>query len=369
MKHFTLATKTLLVIVFYFSMFNQWDRNPIYESNGIPLNRQWSYNSANYLFMDASYSLNGNFEWVNINTDTNLITKSDRHPLHPILSAERKQALNLEYNVNGATQDKIVVYAPNQKYVIYRGTPLSQEADESTRLALQIGNIENGKSILTSILLYSTNINYSFAVRWSGDNTAALITSITSHAGIYSYYIDKIDANLQNIRVTPLQDTRFTGEEYSVTSVGGLSHDGKILLLAAFNRLILYNIETDKRVIVTLNYRPNNQDTTIRFVEDRFVVYISQDILYWYDSLSKTTVTHNIKWCAPDNKEGQRRLYDLSPDGRKVAITLYNDSQGELYICDLPPFPVFATPQPPPNIILPPAQPTLINPLPGGGGE
>jgi hypothetical protein len=28
-----------------------------------------------------------------------------------------------------------------------------------------------------------------------------------------------------------------------------------------------------------------------------------------------------------------------------------------------------ATPQPPPNIILPPAQPTLINPLPGGGGE
>jgi hypothetical protein len=81
--------------------------------------------------------------------------------------------------------------------------------------------------------------------------------------------------------------------------------------------------------------------------------------------------------------------YSVSPDGKSLALTLIKNVYGKFlpvahiltefdeliplqparHLVWSPLLITPGTPQPPPNIILPPAQPTLINPLPGGGGE
>jgi hypothetical protein len=83
---------------------------------------------------------------------------------------------------------------------------------------------------------------------------------------------------------------------------------------------------------------------------------------------------------------GWYTVYVPSPDGKQLAFTMdipvgernlpvahILTESDELitlqHARNIVWLPVGLTPQPPPNIILPPAQPTLVNPLPGGGGE
>jgi hypothetical protein len=97
-------------------------------------------------------------------------------------------------------------------------------------------------------------------------------------------------------------------------------------------------------------------------------MYISNNTLYWYDTQTNITRVGTETWCAEDyQKRIERRAYDLSPNGEWIAIITQQQggNTDKLYLCPVPtnPFKQIS------NILLPPAQPTLINPLPGGGGE
>jgi hypothetical protein len=340
-----------------------------------PFNRTWSWDGQYFVFIHPALFSESRILWTRVNTVDKAIVDNLMVPL-PYGISEKQQEEFFGFYSDNKNNNKILgitpyFVSPNGVIAVSASSPLNTASVyRNIASILSLVNLKTGQKYLSELPIFGGEPGSTLNVYWSLDSTALVVTTVSSNGAIISHYITSINPDFQDIKTETLSVNLDIDEilKNTLINIQGISYDGNKVLVATWNNLQLLDLSTKTTQIIASYSEYRNLETSI-LANNQNILYIIENTLYIYNQNTKETSIKDFKPCLFNSNNQDVLRFSIAPDGKTASIVVQqlNPSEVRLYLCDLSMLPL--TIVQPPNIIVPPAQPTLVNPLPGGGGE
>jgi hypothetical protein len=342
-----------------------------------PLQRTWSWDGTYFSFMNPDLGTELS-SWVNVNVISGDVKQGLSVPYaYGLPEAHQKKLFGFYSGANQETLSGISTYypSPDQKIAVFRGTPSNGWKFTGIASPVSFINLQTEKSYTLDLPIFGGELGNDYAVYWSLHSNASIIITISPYTAKLIYYITEINLDLNLIKsqiiIDDLKITKVL--KNPLTDVFGISEFGDSILVSTRENLQKLNIITYVSEVID-SFSDFRSLRTAILSNDQNIHYVINENLYIYNSSTRVTQLKSLSYCFANINNRGNWLISLSPTGKTASLVieqriLDRDSVILLYLCNLEAIPYSISIPTRPNIIVPPAQPTLINPLPGGGGE